>query len=135
MLFKYSNMKDIEQLGVHDCVFSGFSYDYENRKVDFVLVDPIARIDHVFCFENVIFIDLQSCSFWHGGCNVIDMYVNELPLAQERYWKDEAGKHDWYIGSQLGKGIAYISVGLQLNSGDTLDIISETLCYSKIGDS
>ena len=36
MLFKYSNMKDIEQLGVHDCVFSGFSYDYENRKVDFV---------------------------------------------------------------------------------------------------
>ena len=123
-----SNKKDIEKINVHDSVFSGYVYDYDNKQIRFSCSNnyPLNQCFN-FCFYNVIFVEVQGCSFWHGGNNILGIFIEETSAQLDQLYQLQKAKKDLYAGSYLDKGITYITVEIQLNSGDTILIICEKI--------
>ena len=66
MIIYNENKSIIDELYIHDSIFTGFNYDYINRKVYFVCENPYLNMKFDFKFHNVLLLNMQSCSFWHA---------------------------------------------------------------------
>ena len=121
-----SNKKDLDKICVHDGIFTGFEYDYEKRQIRFTL-DLTLKQPINFCLLNVIWLEIQSCSFWHGGMNVMWISIEEKSPQLDQLLLLQEQKKELYAGSYLDKGIEYMTVEIQLNSGDTILAVCEKL--------
>ena len=136
MEFTYENRKEIEKQYIHDSKFTGFEYDYDKREIrlfcDYYFWDnyhPNER-NRLF-FRNVIFCEMQSCEFWGMGNSILEIWVEEnTEQIQELMKKFEESKQPGDI-CRLVDGTKYLEIGLLLNSGDTMLIICESLCWEK----
>lgn len=131
MRISYENIHQLTDIHVHDCLFSGYVYDYENRSVQFTCVDSYEKKAKTFCFQNVVLVQLQSCSFWHGGSNILWMnYDEEHPLLHQLECM-QMEKQELFEGSFMDRGIRYLPIEFTINSGDVLVIISESVDYEE----
>lgn len=136
MEFTYENRKEIEKQYIHDSEFTGFEYDYDKREIrlfcDYYFLDnyhPNER-NRLF-FRNVIFCEMQSCEFWGMGNSILEIWVEEnTEQIQDLMKKFEESKQPGDI-CRLVNGTKYLEIGLLLNSGDTMLIICESLCWEK----
>ncbi len=136
MEFTYENRKEIEKQYIHDSEFTGFEYDYDKREIrifcDYYFLDnyhPNER-NRLF-FRNVIFCEMQSREFWGMGNAINGIWVEEnTEQIQELMKKFEESKQPGDI-CRLVDGTKYLEIGLLLNSGDTMLIICESLCWEK----
>lgn len=133
LVFNYNNKEMIDELYIHDSVYEGFQYDYDERQVTLVCKNYYLNKTYNFKFLNVIFCKLQSCCFW--GCN--GFYIHHMELKDdaddlENLMSIKDTKPDWYEHSALDKGIKYICVEFLINSGDTLLIICESIDLTEI---
>ncbi len=127
MKFDFKNKDKIENLYIHDSIFNGFYYDYEKRQIKFSCKNYFLQKMFYFVFNNVILCNIQSCSFWHGGNNILEIYLKSDNLQMEQLMKTQNSNQELYSGSYLDKGIIYFSVEMQMNSGDTILIICEAI--------
>ena len=131
MLIDFHNTHLSKIFYEHDCTFSGFTYDYENRTVQFCMNNCFNRIEQSFKLNNVVLFKLQSCSFWHGGNAVYDIccYQEHLFLRELEAIREE--NRDNIPGSFLDSETEFIVFELQINSGDILLAICESVEYDK----
>ena len=129
MRISYENRNIIEQMQIHDSEFTGFAYDYERRQITMSCNNVFLKRSYVLVFENVVLTHLQSCSFWHGGNSI--MWINVIEDNEHLcdLYHIQNSNPELYCGSQLDKGINYITMELTINSGDTLLISCESLNY------
>ena len=74
---------------------------------------------------------MQSCEFWGMGNAINGIWVEEnTEQIQELMKKFEESKQPGDI-CRLVNGTKYLEIGLLLNSGDTMLIICESLCWEK----
>lgn len=129
MRYDYNNSESINDIYIHDSIFKGLFYDYEERKIKFSCNNfYLKKLFNLF-FYNVIFFRVQSCMFWGSGCYITDIsseidsqYLNELTEIQQEMNQREASCDV----TALNMGKKYISVELGLNSGDVIIIICES---------
>lgn len=129
MRITYENRNIIEQMQIHDSEFNGFAYDYEHRQITMSCNNIFLKRSYILVFENVVLMHLQSCSFWHGGNSI--MWINVIEDNEHLcdLYHIQNSNPELYCGSQLDKGINYITMELTINSGDTLLISCESLNY------
>lgn len=131
MIIDSTNVHLSEQLYEHDCMFSGFSYDYDDRTIQFKMIRPLDNIVQYFQLNNVVLFNVQSCSFWHGGNAVYDACCySEHPFFQQLDILRNENVNN-LSGSYLDTEIKYIVFSLEINSGDTFLAICESVEYCK----
>ena len=86
----------------------------------------------IFLFENVIYCRMQSCSFWHGGNSIMGISLDEQPIQMAELISIQNEHKDLYKNSFLDRGITYIALRIEINSGDTLLIICECIDYNVV---
>ena len=67
---------------------------------------------------------MQSCRFWAGGNQIQCMYVADDSYISELQSKQNQNP-ELYSESRLAEGKRFISVGMEINSGDELVICCE----------
>lgn len=123
MHIEYSNRELLENVRVHDSAFDGFEYLYIKRQVKFNCTDSFDRKNFSFVFNNVIYFDVQSCYFWGEGANILWLsLVDDKSQINELL---ELKNDDWH--GFLNEEQFFVQVEFQLNSGDTIFIICESI--------
>lgn len=125
MVIVFENKHLIDNIQIHDCEFVGYSYDYIKRQVSISCRNIFEKRITDLIFENVIFLQLQSCSFWHGGNAIMWMDTCDWGEHLVNLSKQADGCTDSY----LSQGIQYFAIELTINSGDTLLIVCERLIH------
>ena len=125
MRIDYKNKEMIERkIYVHDSVFMGFNYDYNNQKILLKLTDNYEMKNHEFSFHNVYFTEIQSCDSWGKSPHVF-----ELTLLSENniiFTKlNERVRSEHYPSSRLEGLERLVVIEFLLTSGDTLIIACE----------
>lgn len=131
MIIYNENKSIIDELYIHDSIFTGFNYDYINRKVYFVCENPYLNKKFDFKFYNVLLLDMQSCSFWHGGNRILDIFIEESTPQMNELFEIQKQYKELYEGSYLDRKILYLQVKFQINSGDVLLIICEYIEFEE----
>ena len=127
MIFDFENAKTIEDIYFHDCVYEGFSYDYDHREVRLELVHEWMKKRYSLCFRNVVALQIQGCGFWGGGNSVYYLWVDENPAYFHELEELQAKNPENYRYSQLDQGARFISIIMQLHSGDELKVTCESV--------
>ncbi len=135
MRYDYGNKQDINSIYVHDFVFNGFLYDYNDRRVLFECENLYLKKKLSFSFNNVILFDMQSCDFWHGGNRFYDIIVIDRSMKIKSLAKEQEQQGVSIKNSYIDKFISYISISFILVSGDVLNITCENMDVKDIGDS
>lgn len=131
MEFTYENRKEIEKQYIHDSEFTGFEYDYDKREIRIFCDNYYPNERNRLFFKNVIFCEMQSCEFWGMGNRILEIWAEEnTKQIKDLMKKFEESKQPGDI-CRLVNGTKYLEIGLLLNSGDTMLIICESLCWEK----
>ena len=128
MYITYENKKQVDDIYVHDSTFTGFLYNYEDREIVLSCKNIYLKKELHFVFSNVVHVNLQSCSFWHGGDSIYALYLGDASV-QEQILRAYGENNNWLEGSYLDEGISFILVVIQINSGDVLEILCEGIEY------
>ncbi len=129
MRIDWSNRNEMTNLNLHDCSFTGYSYDYDKRQISFHCGVGYIGMEFNVVFHNVIFSKMQSCTFWHGGDSIMYIALEEEETELKTLKKIHDEKE--YDFTKLDEGISYLSVEMSINSGDMLTIICESIDYEE----
>ena len=83
MRINYNSKEIIREIYVHDSLFCGFNYNYDERIISFTckqitVCEQISYCKkHHFNFNNVIACNMQSCVFWGEGYNILSFSYEE----------------------------------------------------------
>lgn len=122
MYINNSNRNLLDSINVHDSVFDGFEYLYSERQIRFNCNYSINKKSYSFIFNNVIYFNVQSCWFWGAGPNILCFNVADDSSHIEELTKL---KKDWH--GFLNDDVSYLQIEFQLNSGDTIFIMCESI--------
>lgn len=125
MKINSDNKEMINNIDIHDNIFVGCNYSYKNR-ILFLIVNNF-RNDYNIIFNNCIFYSMQSCDFWHGGNNILGINIVEESKEMNELLEIQNTYPGLYEGSFLDRGITYLSVEIEVNSGDKMLIICESI--------
>lgn len=128
MHYNFENRQAINDLYLHDFIFTGFSYDYYAKQVMF----SCRKLKKVynFIFHNVLEINMQSGFAWGEIDRIYDIVLgdcaDEIKRLSEMHSSQETG-----ADSTSKKLInSYISIEFPILSGDVLTIICESVdCF------
>lgn len=118
----------IDDIYVHDSFFAGFCYNYEEKKISFSCKNNFLKKCFSFDFQNVIFLNVQSCGFWGGGNCVLWIEL----LENSKYMQElvaRANKTNSFEFSALDTKTRFLEIEIQINSGDAIFIICESLDF------
>lgn len=132
MNINHQNIQHFNSCYIHDSSFSGYSYDYDERRISISLLNAFRGVEQGIKLNNVIFIQFQSCSFWGGGNAVYTAkcHTEHRVLNQLEEIKSENTRH--FEGSRLDTVKRYIVFELLLNSGDTMHVVCESIDYEEL---
>ena len=134
MRITHKDKKLIDQIPVHDALFTGFAYDYTNRDIQLVCERPWESTCASFSFRNVIFCSMQSCEFWGKGENILWLSCVENPEELQKLLATQSENKNLYELSCLDQGIDYISLEFRMNAGASFLVICESVeVFEKAG--
>lgn len=131
MRFTFSNKEQLDKQYIHDSEFEGYNYDYDKRQISFSCIDGFGIKKIYLTFNNVIYSEMQSCQFWDGANSIYAMWSEEKSKRMLELLSVLNENKERYDMNCLTEGINYIEVALQLNSGDKLFIICESVDWTE----
>ena len=129
MNINFANKNEINNIYVHDSIYEGFTYTYNQRTIEMNCKNFYLHKEFHFQFNNVIFCEMQSCSFWRGGNYILNISLEENSQQLNDLLKLQSQHKDLYKGSYLDREINYLSIRVEINSGDTMLIICENVDF------
>lgn len=127
MIITSENQHEFSKLCLHDNIYSGFVYDYETQTVKLSCENQLESKHFEFVFQQVVAINVQSCCFWGPSNRIYDVWIDEKPEYFEKLLHIQAENTERYSLSNLDRGVSYISVVIQLISGDDIHITCESI--------
>lgn len=125
MKIDYTSIHQLKNVYIHDSEFTGYEYDYTNRRISFACRNIFSKKKLVFQFNNVIYSTLQSCTFWGGGNSILWLNVLDEDAGLNALYELQRKNQDNFALSDLDQGIEYIITEITINSGDKLLIVSQ----------
>ncbi len=115
---------------VHDSVFEGMNYNYENREINMKCDNAYLKKKFFFHFYDVIYFEIQSCEFWCPGPNINDWIIPDQELKLEELQAIQKAHSSDYDCSRLTENTEYWSSYFLLSSGDTILIICKEVDFT-----
>lgn len=123
----WKNRKLLDEFRIHDSEFGGLNYDYDKRIIEIICSNYCLEKMFNITFNNVILFEVQSCCFWSEGNNIRGMYIEECSHNLKELKKIQNDNKEDYQGSYLNRGFTYMEVTIELNSGDEIHIICQSV--------
>ena len=130
MRIDYKNIDMLEESGslyVHDAIFSGFSYNYDENLISFEAENHYENSRLKFSFINVLGVKILCADFW-GSSNRLHICESgkdyNYPLLNELKERDQKDGIPKERISTLDNAVEII---FTLVSGDCIDIVCEYL--------
>lgn len=127
MIITFENQEDINSLYLHDNIYHGFVFDYKKRAVRMLCENHQEHKRFVLTFRQVVALQAQNCCFWGPSNHIYDIWIDENPRCYESLLQAQAENAGKYGFSNLDSGISYLSIVLQLISGDDIRITCEII--------
>lgn len=127
-IYNFDNQDQINKVDIHDFKFYGFEYNYDSNQIHMKCVQEYLKNELNIIFNDVLLFDMQSCNFWPGGPDITCMYTFDLTDKYDK-WKKyaEQQNYPYYEGSKLYNGTQYVAAGIEINTGDTLEIVCKSI--------
>ena len=131
MNINFQNVHLSKNFYIHDSIFLGYHYDYDKRTIQLTLLNELNNIVQRIVLNNVILSQIQSCSFWGDGNAIyyLRCYAEHPFFDQLNHIKTDNIRN--IDGSRLDMGITYIVFELQVNSGDSMCVVCESVDYEE----
>lgn len=133
MKFTFKNKKEIQNLYLHDSLFKGFTYDYEERKLSLSIMNEEESGKIVLTFNDILFLKMEAYGLWGKRVERINGiwleeksdYMNKAQklLAEEKEKYPKCYEH--------APAINYFQINLQIISGDEISIICESMDWEE----
>ncbi len=128
MHYNFKNQQAINDLYLHDFIFTGFSYDYYTKKVMFSCRKLEKAYD--FIFHNVLKINMQSGFAWGEIDRIYDIVLGDCTDEIKRTSEIHSGQEAGADTANIKLNISYISIEFPILSGDVLTIVCESMdCF------
>ncbi len=127
MMFIDENHTEIintERISVHDMLFHGIQYNYEQDNIEVNLESPPMMNSNnlKIVFHGVLGFNMVACTFWGESPHVLSFYCkpkgDQIIVTQ---LSEEAQKYN-YNSKKFNPNNNYIEAILELSSGDRLTI-------------
>lgn len=132
MIINFMNRTFIsKEAYIHDALFTGFSYDYENHQIKFKCKAYTGNVWFDFCFNNVFGFSMNSCELWGKGARVLDWELKNYDansLTKRLIDLNVDGAQDF---SRLKSPEFAVESKFTFTSGDTLMISCENIDFNK----
>ena len=122
-----------KEIYIHDYMFRGFSYDYDEKKIILKCDSLYLNEMYEIIFNNVIYVKIEACTFWGEGNSIIDFYIEKEEENIKMLYEKQKLNSDLYKNSILTKQIKFIETSLILNSGDLYTFVCEYITSKKYG--
>ncbi len=125
MYYNFKNQQAINDLHLHDFIFTGFSYDYYAKEVMF----SCRKMKKVynFIFHNVLEINMQSGFFWGEIDRIYDIVLGDCADEIKRLTEMHSSQGKGTKITSINLNCDFISVKFPILSGDVLTIICESM--------
>lgn len=127
MIITFENQQEFSKLCLHDSIYSGFVYDYETQMVKMSCENHLESKRIALTFQRVVALNAQSCCFWGASNRIYDVWIDEEPEYFSKLLHIQAENARQYSLSNLDRGVSYISIAIQLISGDVIQITCESI--------
>lgn len=127
----WKNRKIMDEFRIHDSEFSGLNYDYDKRIIEMICNNYCLEKTVSIKYNNVIFFEVQSCCFWSEGNNIRGIYIEEHSDKLQELKKIQDINGEEYQTSYLNREIMYMQVTIELNSGDEIHIICQSIDWNE----
>ena len=125
MIISCNNIREIENINLHDAYIENVIYNHSNKVINVELESEWEKTDYDLSFHEVLYYEMTCCKFWGSGhhiicCNLMDttnIYDKLLRLEQVEYAKSNS------IDRSPMNLLEFIGVEIWLNSGDKLKVI------------
>ena len=130
MRIDYSNKEviDSKDIYVHDAVFTGFNYDYENNIIEFEVIEYYYKKHFKFKFGNVFGFEMLSCDFWGHSPHINVWYTSDTNDLSTKM-KDIQREKKWEL--RLKDTNKWVESIISFISGDTLTIVCEYIEFEE----
>lgn len=130
MRIDYSNKEviDSKDIYVHDAVFTGFNYDYENNIIEFEAIEYYYKKHFKFKFCNVLGFEMLSCDFWGHSPHINVWYISDTNDLSTKM-KDIQREKKWEL--RLEDTSKWVESIIAFISGDTLTIVCEYIEFEE----
>ncbi len=130
MRIDYSNkgIIDSKDIYVHDAVFTGFNYDYENNIIEFEAIEYYYKKHFKFKFCNVLGFEMLSCDFWGRSPHINVWYTSDTNDLSTKM-KDIQREKKWEL--RLKDTNKWVESIISFISGDTLTIVCEYIEFEE----
>lgn len=125
MHYNFKNQQLINNLYLHDFVFTGFSYDYYAKEVMFSCRK--IKKAYNFIFHNVLEINMQSGFFWGEINRIYDIVLGDCTDEIKKLTEIHSSQGMGTKTTSINLNHSYISVEFPILSGDVLKIICESM--------
>lgn len=125
------NREDANNVCVHDAVFLGFNYNYQENIIEFSCEEYFYSKRHTFKFNNVFGFQMKSCDYWGASPRIYawelkDVSENIYTQALASFRSDEKN-----IYSRMTDSNEVLESTFILISGDELTIVCESIDYKE----
>ena len=124
-----TNKEEINKINIHDSFYDGFQYDYESRTIKLCCENYYLKKTFTFIFHNVILFEMQRCTFWGTGNRIRYISITDDPSFVGQYQELHQKEETWIKNSCLDQGIVYMPIEIQINSGDMLYLLCESVDF------
>ena len=125
MHYNFNNQQKINDLYLHDYIFTGFSYDYYAKEVMFSCRK--IKKAYNFMFHNVLEINMQSGFFWGEIDRIYDIELGDCTDEIKRIVESHSGQGVNTETESINLIHNCICVKFPILSGDVLTIICESM--------
>lgn len=127
MIISFKNQQAFNELYLHDSIFLNFNFDYEHRMIKISYKNHEEQKLYELTFRQVVAFQAQTCCFWGPSSRIYHAWIDEDPVYFESLLRIQAENAEKYSSSNLDRGLSYISIVLQLISGDDIRITCESI--------
>lgn len=128
MNFSWSNREKIDNLYIHDSEFIGYTYSYDTHQILLTCENYFLKKVFYFTFNNVVYHNMQSCSFWGPGNSILCVYLGDKSLHDIFLPIARGAQNDPNPCWEFEK---YIHIVFEINSGDLLNIFCENVDFQE----
>ena len=127
MIITSKNQQEFSRLCLHDSIYSGFVYDYETQSIMLSCENHCENRCFDLTFRKVVALNAQNCCFWGSSNRIYGAWIDDKPEYFEKLLYIQAENAELFSLSKLDRGVSYVSITIQLISGDEIHITCESI--------
>ena len=133
MIISCNNIREIENINLHDAYIENVIYNHSNKVINVELESEWEKTDYDLSFHEVLYYEMTCCDFWGCGYNVICWSKFDTTEIFDKLLRLEIVENSRSKGANQEQTdlSEFFGIEILINSGDRLKIICKSINVNK----